>query len=77
MRAAAGGDGGVVDQRRQLIQFAGAAEDVDVRVSSENVGAVALGHAADHADDQVRIGLLAVAQFAQTGPDFLLGMFAD
>ncbi len=75
--AAAGGDGGVVDQRCQLIQFAGAAEDVNVRVFPENVDAVALGHAADDADDQVRIVGFAFPQLAQARPDLLLGMFAN
>jgi hypothetical protein len=66
-----------VNQRGQLIELAGAAENIHVRETLENVRPVALGHAADHADDHARVGRLARTELAEAGPDFLLGVFAD
>ena len=71
------GDDGIVDEVCELIEFAGAAEDIDVGVAFKEAGALALGHAADDADDQIRPVGLAVAQLAEAGPDFLLGMDSD
>lgn len=48
-----------------------------MRVLLENVRPIALGHAADDADDEVGLGGFAVAELAEAGPDFLFGVFAD
>ena len=55
------GRGGVVDHARKAIQFSRAAQDVDVRELTENIFPIALGHAADDADD--KIGLLKFSRF--------------
>ena len=70
------GDGGVVDQSRQPVQLAGPAEQVDLRELGEQVCPVALGHAADYADHQARVGFFTLLQLAESGPDLLLGMLA-
>jgi hypothetical protein len=66
-----------VDHGGEFVELAGAAEEVYVGEFFEDVFAVAFGHAADDADDQVGLGGLAVAEFAQAGPDLLLGVFAN
>jgi hypothetical protein len=71
------GSAGVADQTRQFVEFAGAAEDVNIRMAFEEVGAVALGEAADDADNEIGVGFLAFAKFAEARPDFLFGVFAD
>jgi hypothetical protein len=66
-----------VDHAGQLVQLARPAQDVHVGEPAEDVVAVALGHAADHADDDGRVEPLAVAQLAEAGPHLLLGVLAD
>src|SRR5688572_11226897 len=43
----------------------------------EDVRPIALGHAADYADHQVRSLLLPPAQLSEARPDLLLGVLAD
>ena len=50
---------------------------VNVGKAAEDIDAVALGHAADDADDEVRICCLALFQLAQARPDLLLGVLAS
>src|SRR5438094_762074 len=69
-------DDRIVDERRELIELARPAQDVDVRELVEDRNAVALGHAADDADNQIRIRLLARAKLAQTRPDLLFSVLA-
>ena len=57
-------DRGVVDHAGELVELAGAAEDVYVGVFFEDVCAVAFGHAADYAYDEVGLVGFAVAEFA-------------
>jgi len=52
------GDTGVMNKGCELIEFTGAAEDVDMGKLFEKINAVALGHAADDSDDQARVGSL-------------------
>src|SRR5215211_5572612 len=48
-----------------------------MRVPSKELGPLALGHASDDADDQPRFVRLPFAQFAQSGPNLLLGMLTN
>ena len=66
----------VVNEGRQFIKLCGAAEDIDVGISVKKFRAFALGHAADHADHQMRLGFFSIAQLAQSRPHFLLGVLA-
>jgi hypothetical protein len=66
-----------VDERRQLVELPGAAQDVHVREAGEEVRPVALGHAPDDADHQVRLGHLAQPELAEAAPHLLLGVLAD
>ena len=56
----------IVDEGGEAVEFAGAAQEVDLRESAEHVGAVALGHAAEHAEDDALARLLAQAHEAET-----------
>ena len=62
----------VMHQLRQLIQFAGPAENIDMWMPLKNGLPIALGHAPDDADDEARIIFLAIAQLPKPRPDFLL-----
>src|SRR5207249_3629409 len=52
-------------------------QHVDVRVTPKNIGAIALCHAPDDADDDTRVFALPVAQLPQSRPYLLLGVLAD
>jgi len=74
--AAAGFDD-VVEQGGELIEFGGAAHEVDNGHAFHEGGAVAFGHAADDADDERRGFGFALFEGAEAGPDFLFGALAD
>ncbi len=67
----------VVEEGRELVEFGGAAHEVDVRHAFHEGGSVAFGHAADDADDEGGVRGLAIFEGAEAGPDFLFGAFAD
>ncbi len=67
----------VVEECGELVEFRGAAHEVDVGHAFHEGGSVAFGHAADDADDEGGVGGFAVFECAESGPDFLFGLFAD
>ena len=67
----------VFEESGKLVELGRPAHEVHLRHASHEGDAVAFGHAADDADDERRIGNLALLQGAQTRPDFLLGTIAD
>ncbi len=69
--------GNPLEQLGHLRELARADDQVDVRRALEDQLLVLLGHAAQHADDLVRVLLLDVLQPAQGAVDLVLGMLAD
>jgi hypothetical protein len=67
----------VVEQAGQLVELAGAAQEVDHGHAVDEIGPVALGHAPEHAHDQPGAGLLGLLHLAEAAPDLLLGALAD
>ncbi len=63
-------NGRVVNKRGELIQFAGAAEEIDMRIFAEEIFPVALGKTADDADDEARVGGLARPEFPRRDQTF-------
>ncbi len=67
----------VVNKIGQFIELPRPAKNIDMGKLAEDVHAIPLGHAADDADHDVRLVHLAVFQFAEPRPDFVLGVLAD
>ena len=76
MLLAAGFDGGF-EEGGELMELGWAAEEVDLFHAVEERFAVAFGHAAQDADDEVGILFFAGFEFAYSRPDFLFGFVAD
>ena len=64
----------VFEQGWQLAQLPWADHQIDVRGAAEDLLLILLGHAAQHADDRVRIPLLDLFQPAQGAVNLILGM---
>ena len=62
----------VFDEHGQPVQLAGSAKQVDLRISPQDTGPFSLGHAADHAEHNVRIGSLVPGHDADPAVDLLL-----
>ncbi len=67
------GPHGIIEQLRQLVELGGAAHDVHDGHAGDEVGAIPLGHAPEHADDEIRAVEFSGAHVAQSRPDLLLG----
>ena len=65
------------DQLRHLVQLAWTYDQIDVRGPPENQSLIFLSHAAQHADDLVRMMLLGVLEPAQGAVDLVFGMLPD
>ena len=69
---AAGGD--FFQQPRHLVQLTGADDQIDVRRPLEDQLLILLCHAAQHADDLMRVAIFGVLQPSQGAVDFVFGM---
>ncbi len=67
----------VIEEGGEAMELAGGAEEIDEGDAFEEAEAVALGHAADDADDEGGVEVFAFFEGAEAGPDFLLGTFAN
>ena len=70
------GAANIVDQRGQAVEFARSAEEINLREALEHVGAVAFGHAAKHADNDLIARLLADTHQAQSRICLVFSLFA-
>ena len=64
-------------ERRHLVQLAGPDDEIDVRRPLEDDALVLLRHAAQDADDFVRVLALGVLEPAQCAVDLVLGVLPD